>query len=229
MNQRNKNNSIVFLTTLSVYLGLVLVGGASPQVWAQRSNDKSGEPNKISIVVPGEGLIFTFDLNPLIELNRLSVAESLPVKMSGKIIFSSGKKVENWEAINAVAGNQKIIDLLNKEFFAPTLSSLLPNDLSRLFPIPKELFQSIEVDEDHITVARTMKFGDAKLAARMAEIYSRMADYAKSAKADKQIAGNLYLTNTEARSENNQVFVVTRLPRGSLDQLLKQDAKAESK
>jgi len=33
--------------------------------------------------------------------------------------------------------------------------------------------------------------------------------------------------NTSAVSENNQVFIVTRLPRGSLDNLLKQDAKAE--
>ncbi len=35
MSQRNKNNSIIFLTTLSVYLGLVLVGGATPSVLAQ--------------------------------------------------------------------------------------------------------------------------------------------------------------------------------------------------
>ncbi len=34
MNKRNKNNSIVFLTTLSVYLGLVLVG-APAHVLAQ--------------------------------------------------------------------------------------------------------------------------------------------------------------------------------------------------
>jgi hypothetical protein len=35
--------------------------------------------------------------------------------------------------------------------------------------------------------------------------------------------------NTEISRENNQIFIVTRLPRGSLDELLKQDAKAESK
>jgi NCAIR mutase (PurE)-related protein len=34
--------------------------------------------------------------------------------------------------------------------------------------------------------------------------------------------------NTKATSKNNQVFIVTRLPRGSLDALLKQDAKAEN-
>jgi hypothetical protein len=32
---KSKNNSIIFLTTLSVYLGLVLVGGAAPHVLAQ--------------------------------------------------------------------------------------------------------------------------------------------------------------------------------------------------
>jgi hypothetical protein len=35
--------------------------------------------------------------------------------------------------------------------------------------------------------------------------------------------------STEISKENNQVFIITRLPRGSLDELLKQDAKAESK
>lgn len=34
--------------------------------------------------------------------------------------------------------------------------------------------------------------------------------------------------NTKAVSENNQIIVVTRLPRGSLDELLKQDVKAEN-
>src|ERR1044072_6651794 len=35
MSERKNYNSIVFLTTLSVYLGLVLVGGVAPSVLAQ--------------------------------------------------------------------------------------------------------------------------------------------------------------------------------------------------
>ena len=34
MTNNRKNNSILFLTTLGVYLGLMLVGGAAPQVFA---------------------------------------------------------------------------------------------------------------------------------------------------------------------------------------------------
>jgi hypothetical protein len=34
LTNNRKHNSIIFLTTLGVYLGLVLVGGATPQVFA---------------------------------------------------------------------------------------------------------------------------------------------------------------------------------------------------
>ena len=93
MSNKNKHNSIVFLTTLSVYLGLVLVG-ATPQVLAQKVKN-SDEPNKISILVPGEGYVFTFDLNPAIKLSDLAKAESLPIKMSGKLI-PLHQKITNW-------------------------------------------------------------------------------------------------------------------------------------
>jgi hypothetical protein len=42
---------------------------------------------------------------------------------------------------------------------------------------------------------------------------------------DEIIVGQIY-KYTSIKSENNQVLIVTRLPRGSLDELLKQDAKA---
>src|SRR5215203_2872032 len=40
MSERKNYNSIVFLTTLSVYLGLVLVGGATPSVLAQAATTR---------------------------------------------------------------------------------------------------------------------------------------------------------------------------------------------
>src|SRR5215213_10130440 len=40
MSNRKNYNSIVFLTTLSVYLGLVLVGGATPSVLAQAATTR---------------------------------------------------------------------------------------------------------------------------------------------------------------------------------------------
>ena len=40
---KKTNNSILFLTTLGVYLGLVLVGGAAPQVFAHSALTRNFE------------------------------------------------------------------------------------------------------------------------------------------------------------------------------------------
>lgn len=224
MSKQNKNNRIIFLTTLSVYLGLVLVG-ATPQVLAQKVK-KSDEPNKISILVPGEGLVFTFDLNPAIELNKLSSKEPLPIKVSGRLIDSQ-EKFTDWKITEAV-GSQQIVGFLRREFFAPKESSIQSAALiTKLFP--KEVFQSVEVSKDAISITRNLTFDGVEKVSEMAEIYRRIIEYAKSPKSKNEVAGNLYLTNTEIRSENNQVIIITRLPRGSLDALLRQDAKTESK
>ncbi len=220
MTPRKNYNSIVFLTTLSVYLGLVLVG-ATPQISAQTSR-KDADANKINILVPGEGLVFTFDLNPSVKLSKLSQSESLPIKVSGKIIDSQ-QKFTDWEITEAV-GSQQIVGFVRREFFQPATSNIPPDTLlTRLFP--KETSQSVEVSKATVTITRNLTFNGVEKVAKMAEIYRRMIEYAKSPTAKKQVAGNLYLTNTEVRFENNQVFIVTRLPRGSLDALLTQSAK----
>ena len=214
---KGKNyNSIVFLTTLSVYLGLVLVG-ATPEVLAQAAK-KSADPNKISIVTPGEGYIFTFDLNPLIELSRLAAKDSSSVKMAGKLI-PLPQEFTGWEII-AAAGDRKVVDFLRKEFFAPAALSQ-PNPLV----IAKELYQSVEIDKDHIIFNRQITLSDANKATTFEETYRRLLEYARLPIAEKEIAGNLLLTNTEVRCENNQVFIVTRLPRGSIDSLARQRRK----
>ena len=210
MSKSKNYNRIVFLTTLSVYLGLVLVGGTAP-VLAQNSK-KSDNPNKISIFAPSVGSIFTFDLNPIIELNTLADNKPLPIKISGKLI-PSHQKLTNWEIISST-GNQNIINFLQKEFFTP--AELDPPE-QPLFAA--ELFQSVEIDKDTITFTRNTKYNDAGKAAEMAYIFRQMSESAKSPTAKKEIAGNLYLTNTEARAENNQVFIVTRLPRAALNEL----------
>lgn len=46
--------------------------------------------------------------------------------------------------------------------------------------------------------------------------------------AENNLTKQLY-ENTKSTFENDQVFIVTRLPRGSLDEFLKQNAKAENK
>ncbi len=176
MNGKSKNhNSIIFLTTLSVYLGLVLVGGSSPQVLAQ-SKKESAEPNKISILVASQGAIYTFDLNPIIELSKLSAKETLPIEISGKLILLP-QEFTNWK-ITSAKGNQNILDFLRKEFFAPAQSSP-PEATQELLGI-KEIFQSVEIDKDNITITRKAAFNNVKEAVEMANVFRRMAVHAKT-------------------------------------------------
>jgi hypothetical protein len=214
---KGKNyNSIVFLTTLSVYLGLVLVG-ATPEVLAQDAK-KAADSNKISILAPGEGMIFTFDLNPIIELSRLAAKDASSVKIAGKLIPLQ-QKFTDWQIIST-AGDQKILDFLRKEFFTPFVL-----DPPNLPVTTTELYQSVEIDKDNITFNRHTTFSNVNKAASFGETYRRVIEYARSPIAAKEIAGNLLIKHTEVRSENNQVFIVTRLPRGSIDSLLAKDAK----
>lgn len=216
MSAKNKNhNRIIFLTTLSVYLGLVLVG-ATPQISAQ--NRKTADANTVNILIPGQGLVLTFDLNPFIELNKLASKETSLTKVSGKLIPLQ-QEFTDWGTITGT-GDQKVIDFLRKEFFTPMQVS--PPTLPRS---EKELFQTIEIDSENISVIRQVTFTDLKNAAIFEEVFRKTLEYAKSSAADKKIAGNPYITNTQVRSENNQVFIVTRLPRAAIDEFLATNAR----
>jgi hypothetical protein len=213
---KGKNyNRIVFFTTLSVYLGLVLVS-AAPQVLAQTARQLD-DKNKISFLAPGEGYVFTFDLNPIIKLNQLASDKTSPIEISGNLI-SLPQELTEWEIISA-KGNQAVLNFLRKEFFAP-LQLSPPEAAQTLFPV-KEEFQSIEINKKDITLTRNATFIDNNKAAYIEKCYRWMTDSVKSPRAKKDIAGNLYLTNTQIRAENNQVFIVTRLPRAGIDSLLK--------
>lgn len=212
MSGKNKNyNSIIFLTTLSVCLGLVIVG-APLQILAQNSQSPK-DKNKISILAPGSGMIFTFDLNPLIELNKLASKESLPVKFSGKLIPLQQSSTE-WKLLNS-EGSSKIIEFIKKDFFAPAILNPPTIPLSE-----KELFQSIEVDKNSIILTRSIVFYNLSEAEYINKCFRYMIDVAKSPATKNEIAGNLYLINTEVRLENDQVFIVTRLPRAGIDALI---------
>jgi len=212
---RKNYNSILFLTTLGVYFGLVLVG-VTPQILAQTSK-KDNEPYKINLLVPSQGYVFTFDLNPILELHRLTSIGSPQIKIEGRLIPLQ-QKFSNWEIIN-VKGSKEVIEFIDKNFFVP---AEVDSPLPRIF---EELFQSVEVSKDDITITHVTTFSDQKKAEQIANIHSRMAEYARAHNADKKVAGNYYLINTSARAENNQVFIVTRLPRAGLDSLLAKDAK----
>lgn len=199
-----------------MYLGLVLVG-ATPQTLAQRSKEQP-DRNKINLLVPSQGYIYTFDLNPLIQLNKLAVPYSSKIKMSGRLVFLP-QRSSDWEIIDT-SGPKEIIEFIRKNFFHSALINP-PN----LPPFAEEMYTFIEVSKDAITTGFRTKFGGPNKAEEMSTIYSRMIGYAKSPNADTDVANNYYLINTSVRLENDQVFIVTCLPRAGLDALLATDAK----
>lgn len=80
-------------------------------------------------------------------------------------------------------------------------------------------------DKESLTIQTKVKFENEKKAEIFNnELIGYLSQPVLGIKPSKE---KIVAENTKVTLENNQVFIVTRLPRGSLDNLLKQDAKAE--
>lgn len=237
MSQRNKNNSIIFLTTLSVYLGLVLVG-ATPQVLAQQTEiisrqSKTAEikgvksdcsENSIADILE---LLARYDVNqiPLSFIYQVNYSESKSPSL--EIHLAQGDKlfVESLRQIAACNinllkefENTKSQDKNLEEFKEAMLLALLPFN---------SVLYDYKANNQEIVSNATFSFAtndEAKNYAQSATTQSRKIEATEAIAKNRLVSA--FLKNTTVRHENNQVFIVTRLPRGSLDELLKQDAKA---
>ena len=235
MNQRGKNNSIVFLTTLSVYLGLVLVGGALSPVLAQAAttrnfnvqdeieikddlDNKPDESESESFSAKDFPVLFAQLLNEIrneVESGKLSshiqnnfVIESqfrLPGTYIGSSRWSSISD-EKLERFLSLAINRKFVSKINK----------IADGNDGYNGYGKIQFVS---DKDVLVLKFFFtKFNAELFAESLNQDFSSIAD-----SVDDVLIKQIYL-NSEATVENNQVFIVTRLPRGSLDALLPKDA-----
>ncbi len=247
MSQRNKNNSIVFLTTLSVYLGLVLVGGATPQVLAQIENSQrtiqsSVKPTNSEIkrfieYKYAEKLKeFAEGTFVRIEIVKLqSPEEILDERFYAKATTFAPYIDEDGELLEAgyIDSDNNVQWMLAAQagIMANVGLELLDHfsDLSKQ-NVKKSVFQnSIQIILDNseykseLVINKSSNQRAESLASWLKEANEYLILNSKDA-----FAKRVY-ENTQITSINNQVFIVTRLPRGSLDELLKQDAKAENK
>ena len=249
MNNRNKNNSIVFLTTLSVYLGLVLVGGAMPSVLAQAAttrnfnvqdeieikddldNKPDGNPNFQEIDLSGALIDFFVDLQNLkvnepntyqeekhfyARRERLVFANnSIGLKPSKEIVDSSKLKNSFENFFNSLDNKQlrNIADSLQES----------PSEKSSKY-ILFEFYSTLESDAKLLINLKK----DSSESALLLTDQLNMEFQFRANKAKQKFARQIY-ESTKAISENNQVTIMTRLPRGSLDEFFKQDAKASGK
>jgi hypothetical protein len=240
MSDRKNYNSIVFLTTLSVYLGFVLVGGVAPSVLAQAALTRNFDI-KNEIVVeddldkkPDDGISEDVEI-----IEKFQIAEAI-VKFVAEL-----KKLESAGKFNAEDWNfsHKVVF---EEFGTTNLAKKTSNVSNSLLEETIEQLISTAVPDYPSTVSEVVKNSENKNSRKTsfeiqstANEFSLSFGFVKKSSEQARLAAEAFnkvfidkkveLKNTvqlpvyeniKAISENNQVFIVTRLPRGSIDALL---------
>ncbi|MCD9188507.1 MAG: hypothetical protein LUM44_18965 [Pyrinomonadaceae bacterium] len=241
MSNRKNYNSIFFLT---VYLGLVLVG-ATPQVLAQAAMTRQFDI-KNEIVVeddldkkPDEELDFSgaindyfHDLKELIEdLQKYNRNEKFDLD-SERFAFKRNSSLtcnKGYDPVVSGYFNSKVIhpkiekaldyaiynfdDWESFSDFLHTENTLNNKNYST---------HRFEIDEVYDTSQLSIEISVPKKNAQKADFLAEKFNQTlRIYEVDEEnaIIETSY-QNTSIRSENNQVFIVTRLPRGSIDDLL---------
>ena len=241
MNNRNKNNSIIFLTTLSVYLGLVLVG--APPVLAQAAMTRQfdiqneievkdnldkkpdGNPNFQEIDLSKILIGFLADLQELkankpnfyqqekyfyARREQLVYADnSLGLKPS-RGIKTSSKLDDSFETFFNAIDNKQLRNLA--DFLQESISEKPSKYISY------EFYSALSVSAKLLINFKKNSPESASLLTDQLNM-----EFQFRANKTKQKFVKLVYENTKAVSESNQVTIVTRLPRGSLDALLAKD------
>lgn len=225
MSKAKNHNSILFLTTLGLYLGLVMVGGTSP-VLAQRSAARpatkivSPSPGTISGARSQDDLYVLSVVRLVEELNRLS--------KKGQFDWSSVHKFEIEDlSFSEKDGSPSYLGFsyLGKANHAVNDSA---EALGRNISIKKmqmglgdfythRIDYKFALENDTLAVSTVIKnFADSPISVKGLTAY-----FEKFASASTSDRGKIVADHTEVTSENDQIFIVTRLPRGSIDSLLR--------
>lgn len=234
MNKRNKNNSIIFLTTLSVYFGLVLVGG-TPSILTyaaltrnfdiqneiEVNDDLDNKPDNEEIEsCPKDDFpaLFAQFLNGVKEeLNSGKI--SLPIQTDFYVEGKFEKAVFHGGGFSSTVSNQnldKFIQTAINQKYKPKAFELAD------FTHGKSKTVKIRLEANSTDLSLKVSFSKSN-AEQFAEFLNQ--DFSSSAVlVENHLTKEIY-GNTKVSAENNQVFIVTRLPRGSLDAPLAKDAQ----
>lgn len=209
MSNRKNYNSIVFLTTLSLYLGLVLAGGATPTVFAQAATTRN------------------FDIK-----SEIVVEDDLDKKPDDEVSLDPKTALEQSDRQFIEQYAETILAMLKKSYLPETDDYEITLKMSGSYEDDEE-FQSyfpalrkdFVIGKFDFTLDKEKLFGKFRLKSRSDEdVSSAFYSYVSNLNSmrfdapDKSVS--VILKNTELTFENNQVFIVTRLPRASIDELL---------
>jgi hypothetical protein len=239
MSKTKSYNQIIFITTLSVYLGLVLVG-ASPQVLAQAAltnkfelKDQIEQKDDLDKKPEGNPNLREVRIDEAIsvllkELNEFENENPTYFKVEGDFYKRRELDFEfgNLPQINnsVVSRNQKL-DLIFKNFFDAIDSEQLRHlaDFTKKGSSKKTskslLFEVYPTLESSLKLLISFEKDSTEKATYLENLLN--IEFAFRANKAKTYLSKKIYENTKAVSQSNQVFIVTRLPRGSIDSLLK--------
>jgi hypothetical protein len=238
VSNKNKHNSIVFLTTLSVYLGLVLIG--APPILAQaaltRNFDIQNEiefkdnldkkPNDEEVENSSKEdfpSLFAQLLNEIKEdVGSGKIALSIKTNFRFEAYFNYSEMCNGSGFGSEPSADKhlaKIVEDAFRQKIEPTTFELAD------YPTTSAKNIKLNLEANRTNLSLKISFGKFN-AEQFAEFLNKK--WSLSAISVEDTLTKQIYENTKATSENNQVFIVTRLPRGSLDELLN-NAKAESK
>ncbi len=221
MSSSKNYNSIVFLTTLSVYLGLVLVGGASSPVLAQaaltRNFDIQEEIEYKDDLdkKPDEDKILSEYLDSFQTLYKL--AKEFAEKHAG----NSGNYEFN---CSAFAGKQSNFTVNCKNgtgtftgAFIPQISHIRSTFSSEIFGKNRQVNINLLLSTNDFLI-KTSFSRNAELQKSIFDTFlNEVLFHSEVQNLEDRL--KIYGQETTVTCENDQIFIVTNLPRASIDSL----------
>lgn len=217
MNQANIKNTAIFVTVLSVYLGLALIG-APPHVLAQAVNQtRSNSANEIQ----------EFNRKPLedfrqryIELYRqgkIDLDQEFSIAIN---IFAEADGKVSKTKITGKSGDVPLIDiatdLLAASFETGFFDSLVYTFSKNKRPVDFNL--TINQDKESLTILLTAKSEEAN---KVASSFNILASLAKVSRTTKEIKIEEKLLNYfQANAEGNNVSLRWSAPKQSVKQII---------
>lgn len=244
MNERKNYNSIVFLTTLSVYFGLVLVGG-TPSILTYAALTRNFDiQNEIEV---NDDL----DNNPddCQGLKKKAEEKLQKFNFDSNVLNNYAQVLENLILLSQQLSSEDFTFQARSDFFYDDLNEVYISLDSKPVLFPKDARQNFDKELDvlfsllpkehqkgEISFVFDFNQNKSKLETKVKFLQKNDLDAHKISVAydsnldfqrckSKNKPDSVIYENTEILSENNQVFIVTRLPRGSLDALLAKDAQ----
>lgn len=248
MANRRTNNSVLFLTTLGVYLGLMLVGGAAPQVFAHGALTRQFElqdeiefADDLEKKPDGETATLSLSIKTYLEDVEEFLNTLHSLRQSGKFDPSQDEfevtqttilpcvpanKVGSYTANNFQVKNDSLRPSLER------FSKLLTDGYSLADCLPNSRFSGQEatnskftfkLDDSALSIQVSVQKASKEIAGRLSgDLVATFPRFTPSAAA---LARQKIFENTTFKSKNDQVLVITRLPRAALDPLLAKSAK----